>query len=524
MSTFTGALASPHALATEAGMAAFADGGTAIDAAVSAAAVLTVVYPHNVALGGDLIALVRTPDGIVHSINASGWSGAAATTERMRSRHGRSLPPRSADSVTVPGGVRGWEALRELGSKITWAQMLEPARRAAEDGVAVAKSLAHHIADPENADLLESEDFCRVFRPGGHMLTVGEVLVQPALAATLAALGQQGPDAFYVGALADSMLAHLERHGSCLATADFEEFTPEFTEPLSARFGDLTVFTSPPNTQGFMMLRALRAIEERGVSDPLGGGIGTLMRIFHHGNYLRGRRLGDPRLCDIDPDELVNGSLGDVTELGRSSGPLLVPHGDTVGVAAADSDGFAVSLIQSVYHAFGSGLIDPGTGVLFHNRGTSFSLDSDSPNVIAPRKRPAHTLMPVLTTRDGAIRHVLSTMGGQGQPQILTQVLLRAAAGGSARAAVSAPRAIVGPQVDGSTADSVAVEADLDSVARESLRGSGLGMTEVPIHTEAMGQANTVFIEADTMQAASDPRSDGAGMVAHYPRGPLTGG
>ncbi|UGU30932.1 gamma-glutamyltransferase [Mycolicibacterium smegmatis] len=524
MSTFTGALASPHALATEAGMAAFAEGGNAIDAAISAAAVLTVVYPHNVALGGDLIALVRTPDGIIRCVNASGWSGGQATAERMRTRHGRSLPARHADSVTVPGGVRGWEALRSLGCRISWAQTLAPAQRVAEAGVAVAKSLAHHIADPENADLAESEDFCRVFRPGGRMLATGEALVQPALASTFAALRQQGPDAFYTGALADSMLAHLGKHGSCLTAADFAEFTPEFTEPLSARFGDLTVLTSPPNTHGFAMLRALRAIEERDVADPLGAGIGTLMRIFHHGNVLRERRLGDPRLSDIDTHALVNGALGEVAELGKHPGPVLVPHGDTVGVAAADSDGFAVSLIQSVYHAFGSGLIDPETGVLFHNRGTSFSLDPDSPNVIAPRKRPAHTLMPALTTRDGAVRHVLSTMGGQGQPQILTQVLLHAVAGESAQSAVSAPRAIAGGQVDGATADSVVVEADLEAQARESLHASGLNMVEVPVHTEAMGQANVVFVDAGAMQAASDPRSDGAGMVAHYPRGPLAGG
>ncbi|AKS35585.1 gamma-glutamyltransferase family protein [Mycolicibacterium goodii] len=524
MSTFTGALASPHALATEAGMAAFAAGGNAIDAAISAAAVLTVVYPHNVALGGDLIALVRIPNGTIRCVNASGWSGAAATAERMRNRHGRSLPARNADSVTVPGGVRGWEALRSLGSRITWAQTLAPAQRAAQGGVAVSKSLAHHITDPENADLVDSEDFCRVFRPGGRMLTPGELLVQPALAATLAALRRQGPNAFYVGTIADSMLAHLAKHGSCLTAADFAEFTPEFTEPLSARFGDLTVSTSPPNTHGFTMLRALRAIEERDVADPLGTEMGTLMRIFHHGNHLRERHLGDPRLIEIDMHGLVNGALGEVAELGEHSGPVTVPHGDTVGVAAADSDGFAVSLIQSVYHAFGSGLIDPETGVLFHNRGTSFSLDAGSPNVVAPRKRPAHTLMPVLTTRDGAVRHVLSTMGGQGQPQILTQVLLHAVAGESARAAVSAPRAIVGAQVDGATADTVAMEADLGGRARESVHASGLGVVEVAVHTEAMGQANAVFIDDGAMQAASDPRSDGAGMVAHYPRGPLTSG
>jgi gamma-glutamyltranspeptidase/glutathione hydrolase len=209
-----------------------------------------------------------------------------------------------------------------------------------------------------------------------------------------------------------------------------------------------------------------------------------------------------------------------MAELGAApSGPAIVPHGDTVGVAAADGDGYAVSLIQSVYHAFGSGLIDPATGILFHNRGTSFSLDEASPNVIAPRKRPAHTLMPVMTLHQRAPRHVLATMGGQGQPQILAQVLLRALSGASAATAVAGPRAIVGLQVDGGTADSVTAEADLSASARASIAGSGLALTDVAAHTENLGQANVVFVDAEgSMTAASDPRSDGAAFVAHYPR------
>ncbi len=209
-----------------------------------------------------------------------------------------------------------------------------------------------------------------------------------------------------------------------------------------------------------------------------------------------------------------------MAELGAvQSGPAVVPHGDTVGVAAADGDGYAVSLIQSVYHAFVSGLIDPATGILFHNRGTGFSLDDASPNVIAPRKRPAHTLMPVMTTHQRALRHVLATMGGQGQPQILAQVLLRAVGGTGAEAAVAAPRAIVGLQVDGGTADSVTAEFDLRASARASIGRAGPMATDVAAHTENLGQANAVFADAKgSMMAASDPRSDGAAVVTHYPR------
>ena len=519
-SSFTGALATPHALATEAGMRAYRDGGNAIDAAIVAAAVLTVVYPHNVALGGDLIALVRTPDGVVRCVNASGWAGAAADAAALRARHGDWLPARGADAVTVPGGVRGWETLRGFGSRLSWEHTLRAAEATARAGAPVAPSLASHIADAENADLYGTEDFDRVFRRGGQNLQPGDNLVQPALADTFQTLRDDGADSFYQGTLAEQSVRYLRSHGSILTVADFAAFRPEVGEAISVDFAGLTVLTSPPNTHGFLLLRALRAMQELDIADPLGDGLGTLMRVFHRGNELRASHLADPRHATVDIDALVNDGLDELAEVGAAEpGPALVPHGDTVGVAAADGDGYAVSLIQSVYHAFGSGMIDPATGILFHNRGTSFSLDDESPNVIAPRKRPLHTLMPVMTTSDGMPRHVLATMGGQGQPQILAQVLLRALGGAGAEAAVSAPRAVVGRQVDGSTPDSVTVESDIDASAKASIENAGLRHVDVAPHTESLGQSNVVFVDdGGSMTAASDPRSDGAGVVAQYPR------
>ncbi len=517
--SFTGALATPHALATRAGMHAYRDGGSAIDAAIAAAAVLTVVYPHNVALGGDLIAIVRTPDGDVRCVNASGWAAKGVDAAVLRSRHGRSLPARGVDTVTVPGGVRGWEALRRYGARLSWDRTLQAAQESAA-GVPVAPSLAAHIADAENSDVVGTDDFDRVFCPGGRSLQAGEELKQPALALTFGTLRELGPDGFYEGELAERMVDFLRSRGSLLTAEDFAEFQPEITDPIAVRVGELTVMTSPPNTHGFLLLRALKAIEELDITDPLGDGIGRLMRIFHRGNELRRVKLADPRHVAVDVNELVNDDLGGLCDPGAvSPEPVPVPHGDTVGIAAADNDGYAVSLIQSVYHSFGSGLIDPETGILFHNRGTCLSLDDASVNVIAPRKRPAHTLMPAMTTQNGAVRHVLSTMGGQGQPQIIAQLLLRAMAGEGAESVVAAPRAIVGYQSDGSTADTVSAEGDLSAAARESLGRSGLSIVEVPPHTEGLGQANVVFTGSDgSMTAASDPRSDGAAIVAHYPR------
>lgn len=519
-SSFTAALATPHALATDAGMCAYRDGGNAIDAAIAAAAVLTVVYPHNVALGGDLVALVRTPDGTVRCVNASGWAGAAVDQAAMRAAHGDRPPARGADVVTVPGGVRGWETLRGQGARLGWDRTLSAAETAAREGVRVAPSLAGHLADAENADLFGTEDFDRVFRPGGRCLRTGDVLEQPALADTIAALRRDGPGAFYEGALAAASVRYLRSRGSRLTVADFAEFAPEVVRPLSMVFRGHTVSTSPPNTHGFLLLRALHAVDALAIADPLGEDLGRLLRVFHRGNALRARYLADPRYTDVDTDALIgDGLVGPVDWGSVGNAPALVPHGDTVGIAAADGDGFAVSLIQSVYHAFGSGLIDPDSGILFHNRGAGFSLDETSPNVIAARKRPAHTLMPVLTTHGGRPRHVLATMGGQGQPQILAQVLLRALDGAGAEAAVGAARAIVGLQVDGGTDDSVTVESDMAAAPMASIERAGFLPTRVAARTEALGQANAVYIDdGGAMTAASDPRSDGAAVVAHHPR------
>lgn len=519
---FTGALATPHALATEAGIRAFRDGGTAVDAAIAAAAVLTVVYPHNVALGGDLIALVREPGGRVVCVNASGWSGRAGDIEALRARNGSTMPLRGADAVTVPGGVRGWKMLRTLGSRLSWRRTLAGAVDAASAGVPVPLSLATHIADPENYDLYGHQDFDRVFRPNGHALQGGAHLQQDSLASTFRLLQDGGPDAFYNGPLAERTVGYLRSRGSDLNVDDFAQFSPELTPPLSVDFGGLTVLTSPPNTHGFLLLRALRSLGTEGVGASLGSEFSVLMESFRRGNLLRAAVLADPRHVAVDIDALIDADpMVQLDQLGARGGAQRVPApgGDTVGISACDSEGYAVSLIQSVYDAFGSGLIDPETGVLFHSRARSFSLDDRSPNVFAPRKRPLHTLMPTITVQGGAVKHVLSTMGGQGQPQIIAQLLLRALQGYSAEDAVAAPRAVIGQQLNGVDAETVCAESDLDVSARESLSGSGLAVEWVPPHSEGLGQSNAVFLDSDrSMTAASDPRSDGSAMVVQFAR------
>jgi gamma-glutamyltranspeptidase len=503
----SGTIATPHNAATRAGERAFERGGTAIDAALAAAAVLSVVYPHNVSIGGDLFAVVRDPQGTVRCINASGPAAVAADAEALRHDHGDELPYRGIDTVTVPGALRGWEALHRLGAKRPWFEIFDDAVAAAE-GAPVARSLADAFVTEREAIGFD-RGFRAVFAPEGRFPTAGEVLAQPALRRTLEILRRDGADALYEGALTGDFLAGLATLGAAVTAPDLLLYRPETVEPLSTGFGPWTVHTSPPNSQGFALLRVLEQLDALEVSDPLGAGLGTLMTLFHRANLLRDEHLGDPRSGTLTLDELLTAdAFNTASPVGAG---FERPRGDTVGIAAADSSGWSVSLIQSVYHAFGSGVLEPSTGILLHNRGTSFSLRPGSPNLLAPGRRPLHTLMPVIVTEEGRLRAVSATMGGQGQPQIHAQVLLRVAAGASAAQAVAAPRAIVGPQQDGDGSTTVYLEDDLTPEARASVARTTLDPRPVPQLSELVGHANLVLVAADgSFDSGSDPRADGS--------------
>lgn len=499
-----GAIATPHSAASEAGAAALRAGGTAIDAALAAAATLCVVYPNNVALGSDLVALVRSPDGAIRFVNATGWAGENQTLEKMRHRHGDAMPERGVDAITLPGAVRGWEALHSMGARLSWKAALEPAIRWASSGIPTARSVASALArEPGVGD---DPGFAATFHPGGRPLREGELLVQPRLAETLRRLSDAGAQDFYEGDLAEKWLTGLARAGSLLRPEDAAAFAPEVLDPLELDFGRYRVRTSPPNTQGFVLLRALAHAQR--LIDPMGADVGDLVRSIYASNGVRADMLGDPRFGSPSGEELMSaGALGE-HQSRRASG-------DTVGISAVSADGFAVSLVQSVYFGFGSGVVEQSTGILFQNRGTSFSLVEGNPSSIAPRKRPPHTLMPVMVTEGDELRWVSSTMGGQAQPQVHTQLLLRSFAGASPSEAVDAPRWAVGAQGHGDGARTLTVESDVPGDIQEALAAeAGLAVKLVPPRSEALGHAALIRVNSDgSCDAASDPRSDGSSIV-----------
>jgi gamma-glutamyltranspeptidase len=280
-----GAVASPHRAATAAGERALATGGTAVDAALAAAAVLTVVYPHNCALGGDLFALVRHEDGRIEAINASGSAGEGADAERLRARGLATMPITGPDTVTVPGLVAGWQALHERGAVRSWPDALRDAIAYAEGGVPVARSLGEAIADADLAD----PGLASVFAPGGRRLATGDVLQQPALAATLRTLSSEGAQALYTGLIAEA-IAGVD--GVAITAADLGAFAPEVTAPVTRSAFGVDVHTCPPNASGVLLLQALALIERLGPAPHL---VAEAFRLGRGPRAPPGRRGVPPR-------------------------------------------------------------------------------------------------------------------------------------------------------------------------------------------------------------------------------------
>jgi gamma-glutamyltranspeptidase/glutathione hydrolase len=314
---------------------------------------------------------------------------------------------------------------------------------------------------------------------------------------------------------------------------DLSEYAVEICDPLVGDYGDHRVWTSPLNTQGFLLLEILGAISTTDPTPDLLGSDGdVLARLFHEAVLDRERLIGDPRfgapsLSEVLNDEYLSAmadralnATARTSNVGEQAARSAPATGDTVAVVAADDDGYAACIIQSVFHSFGALILDPDTGIVMHNRGAFFSLDEASPNALAPGRRPGSTLMPVMvTTAEGDPAWVVGTMGGKGQPQIHTQVLLRLFRGATPSEAVSAPRWIVGGLAVGQDETTVHIEADVPSHTVDAITRSGMDIRVLPSHSESTGHAQVVELQGNrVVAAASDPRADGTGQVCDLVR------
>jgi gamma-glutamyltranspeptidase len=513
------AVASPHTLATEAGAVAFDRGGNALDAAAAAAITLAVVYPHMCGVGGDLFALVQQPAGDAVAVNASGRAPSAADPRAAVVAGNGRMPERGPHTVTVPGAVSGWRILHELGGELPWSELFTQAIALAYGGVAVPRSLAEVIggADGPTAD----EPLAAVFAPGGVRLVEGDLLLQAALGATLQAIAAEGPATLYGGEVGRRYADGLRSAGVPIGIEDLAAHRADLGSPLRARYRDLDVLVHPPNSQGFVLLEILRVLERIELDpDPFGPDAGRLALVMQAAARDRDLHLADPDRMLVHPSTLLDdghlAALADeVRERGQPSSPsgAAEPTGDTIALVTADAEGRAVSLIQSLFYGFGSGILEPDTGIVAQNRGGCFTLEAGHPNRMAPGARPAHTLMPVLVQGNGALRATAGSMGGYGQPQINAFNLIRAFdLGMSPAEAVAAPRWLVEGLDRGTGTPTVQVDAGVPEEARAALRHSGFGV-EPTEADEPLGHAHMIRVVAGGFEAGSDPRADGGALA-----------
>ena len=492
-------VATSQPLAAQAGLSALRRGGNAVDAAVAAASCLTVVEPTSNGLGGDLFAIVRGADGTVHGLNASGRSPAAWTGDRFAGVD--SMPQFGGDSVTVPGCVAGWRDLIERFGSMSLGDVLEPAIRYATDGHPVGPITAAAWARAA-VKFGDRNGFRETFCPAP---AAGEIWNAPGHARTLRRVADDGGESFYRGEIAQDIAAAVRADGGALTADDLAAHENEWVEPLSVDALGFTLLELPPNGQGIAASMALQLCDALDAADDPHRQVEAMKLAFAdlHAHVADPAAMRFPPRLLLDPAyaadraALVGESAGDY-------GPGEPSRGGTVYLCAADAGGMMVSLIQSNYFGFGSGVVAPRWGVALQNRGFGFVTTGGHPNAVGPRKRPFHTIIPGLTTAPHDL--VFGVMGGPMQAQGHLQLLLRLRAGEGLQRAVDAPRWQLARAADGRW--QLWHEAGYDAAVLSDLRRRGHALREMP--WEHFGGAQAVRrLAGGVYEAASDPRKDG---------------
>ncbi|MCL4697937.1 MAG: gamma-glutamyltransferase family protein [Burkholderiaceae bacterium] len=429
-----------HPLAAQAGLAQIQAGGNAVDAAIAAAAMMTIVEPCSHGLGSDAFCILW--DGKqLHGLNASGTAPAAWTPEYFRRKHGadaKTPPKRGWDAVTVPGAVAGWAALHKRFGKRPFAELMAPAIDIAERGYAVPVIVQHKwTAAASLAEVTQQPGFAEAFLPRGREPAVGERFTFAAAARTLRLIAETKGEAFYRGEVAAAIAAHAKAHGGAMTEADlagYFEGGPEWVGTISTGYRGHELHEIPPNGQGIAALIALGILEHFDVASLPVDGVASqhlqieAMKLAFADVY---RYVGDARAMKLtaaqmlDAAYLKNRAALIDAKRAQDYGPGHGPQGGTIYLTAADASGMMVSFIQSNYMGFGSGVVVPGYGVSLQNRGHGFTLDASRANVVAPGKRPFHTIIPAFLTKGGAPVMSFGVMGGDMQPQGHLQTLVR---------------------------------------------------------------------------------------------------
>jgi len=511
-----------HPLAAQAGLRMLLKGGNAVDAAVAAAAAMTMVEPVSNGLGSDAFCLLW--DGTsLHGLNASGRAPQAWTPDYFRTRYGASAmtpPKRGIDSVTVPGAVSSWVALSERFGKLPFADLLAPAIELAERGygvpIVVQKKWAAAVAE-----LKSLPGFTQAFLPRGRAPTVGELFQFPAAARALRAIAATKGEAFYSGEIAHALEKFSAQHGGSLTLRDLAAHRPEWVKPIAKNYRGYTLHEIPPNGQGIAALIALGMLDQFDLGRlPLDGVDSQhlqieAMKLAFADVY---KFVAEPSCMEVSAEQLLDdaylASRAKLIDLNRAqnfqAGSPHDPHrrGGTIYLSAADESGMMVSFIQSNYMGFGSGCVEPSFGISLQNRGHGFSLNPASPNAVAPGKRPFHTIIPAFLTKDGQPVMSFGVMGANMQPQGHLQTLVRMIDyGQNPQAACDAPRWRFNAGLE------INVEASMNPATVQGLAQRGHRVEVINDSYQDFGAGQFIWRAGDPgaqgYVAASDARRDG---------------
>ena len=535
-------MVAPHHLATAAGLGILRSGGSAVDAAIATNAVLGVVMGEACGLGGDAFWLVwDEAAGAQAALNGSGRAPASVDPARLRASGLAALPFRGPLTITVPGAVRSWADAHARWGRLPVAALLAPAIELARDGFPADELFTRAVEGSARVFDVElgplARGFHAVYRPGGRPWRLGERVRLPALAGTLERIATVGLDDFYEGEIAARQAAALAAAGASCARSDLAAHASTWETPLALDYRGITATTHPPNSSGVIgleILNILRALPAPSPAEfvPGGGGVtaGPDLRWVHLGIEAtklaladRDAHLTDPAFGSIPVGRLLDPAYGAELaagiDAGRAADPPSAtnpPGGGTIYLAAVDREGNAVSLIESNYAGFGSGIVDPATGIAYQNRGSYFSLDPGHPNVLAPGKRTLHTLLPGMLLRDGRPWVVHGSMGGDAQPAIFAQVVSALVDGGvDVATAVAAPRWHAASPRHFAPPDTVVIEPRFRAGLLDELAAMGHRLDVRTPFDGGLGHAHAIELveggpaRGGTLAAATDPRSLG---------------
>jgi gamma-glutamyltranspeptidase/glutathione hydrolase len=513
-----GIVATSYVQASQAGARILEQGGSAIDAGIAANAVLGVAEPMMNGIGGDLFAIYwEAKTGKLYGLNASGWAPKALTIEHLRAKGMTEMPQVGIDSVTVPGAVDGWTKLHARFGKLPWATLFQPAIFYARQGYAMPEVL-HTYWEESVPKLMTDAESRRVYLPGDKAAAIGQVFRNTDLAETLTLIAKQGESAFYKGAVAQQILKTSASHGGTMTAEDLGEFSAEWVEPISTTYRDWKVYELPPNGDGIAALEMLNIMEQTPPAPA-----GPLSTAELH-TRIEAMKLayadvkaydGDPRFSKIPVPELLSkdfaakrARLIDPAKADCTVAPGALSGSDTTYLSVVDREGNILSLIQSNYSVFGSAITVQGAGFILQNRGGLFSLDTKSPNALAGRKRPFHTIIPGFM--EHGTQHIgFGIMGGMNQPLAHAQFVSNVVDYHmNIQAAMEEARFTVSSQLG----CNILIESRVPPETLQQLTAMGHVLNVRKQYSTTMGRGQAVLHDSATgiNYGASEPRADGS--------------